>query len=50
MGRVGDERERGWIESTEEGRMDQLITVSQQGLTFVGNFPDSAINALPFSP
>ena len=30
-------------ESTQQ-RRDQVITLSQQGLTFVGNFPDSAMN------
>ena len=31
------------IESTQQ-RGDQVITLSQQGLTFVENFPDSAMN------
>ena len=33
------------IESTQQ-RGDQVITLSQQGLTFVENFPDSAMNGL----
>ena len=42
------------IESTQQ-RRDQVITLSQQGLTFVENFPDSAMNGLaidqkPFLP